>query len=55
MRVLVVVGTRTNFVKISQVFNGYFDCCGLEFSLVHAGQYYDEKASEILIDQIRVS
>lgn len=52
--VLVVVGTRPNLIKITkfkQCFEKYDD---LELKILHAGQHYDYKMSEIFFDQLGI-
>ena len=53
-RIILVVGTRPNFVKITQfkrVANKYSE---LELKIVHTGQHYDEKMSNIFLKQFNI-
>lgn len=52
--ILIVVGTRPNFVKITQfkkVAQKYSD---LDVRIVHTGQHYDEKMSAIFLKQFNI-
>lgn len=54
-KILTVVGTRPNFIKVTQ-----FGAClndpdaGLEHRLLHTGQHYDEKMSKIFFEQFQL-
>lgn len=51
-KVGIVVGTRPNFIKITQfekVFNTYND--HFEMKLIHTGQHYDKNMSEVFFEQ----
>lgn len=51
-KVGIVVGTRPNFIKITQfekVFNTYGDM--FEFKLIHTGQHYDKNMSDVFFEQ----
>ena len=53
-RILIVVGTRPNFVKITQfkkVAEKYSD---LEVKIVHTGQHFDTKMSDIFLKQFKI-
>lgn len=53
-QVLVVVGTRPNLIKITkfkQCFEKYDD---LDLKILHAGQHYDYKMSEIFFEQLGI-
>ncbi|MEZ4805352.1 MAG: UDP-N-acetylglucosamine 2-epimerase (non-hydrolyzing) [Bacteroidia bacterium] len=50
-KILIVVGTRPNFIKVTkfkQVINGYPN---LDVKFVHTGQHFDAKMSQIFFDQ----
>lgn len=54
-KVLTVVGTRPNFIKITQfrrVFAQYMD--RFEFRLLHTGQHYDQNMSKVFFDQLKL-
>tara|TARA_B110000879_G_scaffold38752_1_gene54174 strand:+ start:1902 stop:2999 length:1098 start_codon:yes stop_codon:yes gene_type:complete len=53
-RILIVVGTRPNFVKITQfkkVAEKYSD---LDLRIVHTGQHFDAKMSDIFLKQFKI-
>ena len=53
-KILIVVGTRPNFVKITQfkrVARKYKD---LDLRIVHTGQHYDEKMSDVFLNQFKI-
>lgn len=54
-RILVVVGTRPNFIKITQfrrVAEKYSD--ELELRILHTGQHYDAKMSDVFFQQFEI-
>jgi UDP-N-acetylglucosamine 2-epimerase (non-hydrolysing) len=53
MSILHVVGTRPNFVKAAAVFRAAADL-GLEQVLVHTGQHYDTKMSDVFFDELGI-
>ena len=54
-KVLIVVGTRPNFVKVTQFFNSTKIDGSIDFKLVHTGQHYDVKMSDVFMDQFNLS
>lgn len=55
-KILTVVGTRPNFIKITQfekAFAQYSDV--FEYKLLHTGQHFDENMSKIFFDQLNIS
>ncbi len=50
MKVITVVGTRPNFIKITQ-FPRVFKAAGIDHKIVHTGQHYDHKMSTVFFDQ----
>jgi UDP-N-acetylglucosamine 2-epimerase (non-hydrolysing) len=52
MRILSVVGTRPNFVKIAPIAAAARAREGLEHVLVHTGQHYDDSMSQIFFDEL---
>jgi len=54
-KIITVVGTRPNFIKITQLdnefnkYNGYFT-----HVLVHTGQHFDKNMSEIFFEQFKL-
>jgi UDP-N-acetylglucosamine 2-epimerase (non-hydrolysing) len=55
-KILTVVGTRPNFIKITQ-FNRLFNTkgTGIEHKVVHTGQHYDDKMSKIFFEQFALA
>lgn len=54
-KIIIVVGTRPNFIKITQferVFNQYPDL--FDFKLVHTGQHYDYNMSDVFFQQLQI-
>lgn len=54
-KIAVVVGTRPNFIKITQLekeFNKYPQ--RFEFVLIHTGQHFDDKMSNVFFHQLRL-
>lgn len=52
-RILIVVGTRPNFVKITQ-FKKQAALQNIDLKIVHTGQHYDEKMSAIFLKQFNI-
>lgn len=53
-KILIVVGTRPNIIKITQFQkNNHLDS-SLEFKIVHTGQHYDEKMASSFFTQLKV-
>lgn len=55
-KILVVVGTRPNFIKVTQL-KKMNDDCGNPFDLkiVHTGQHYDDKMAAIFFEQFELT
>jgi len=53
-KVLVVVGTRPNFIKVSRLKQIAENYAGLELKFVHTGQHFDEKMSKVFFDQFNL-
>jgi len=54
-KILTVVGTRPNFIKITQfekAFQRYTD--SLEYYLVHTGQHFDKTMSKVFFEQLHI-
>jgi UDP-N-acetylglucosamine 2-epimerase (non-hydrolysing) len=55
MKILIVIGTRPNFIKVSQfkhiVREKYPN---IKLKIVHTGQHYDEKMANIFFDQFEL-
>ncbi len=50
-KVLVVVGTRPNFIKITQFRRAAQAFPGVELKIVHTGQHFDEKMADVFFKQ----
>ncbi len=53
-KILIVVGTRPNFVKITQFKRVAKKYQNLDLRIVHTGQHYDEKMSDIFLKQFKI-
>ncbi|MFK7758125.1 MAG: non-hydrolyzing UDP-N-acetylglucosamine 2-epimerase [Flavobacteriales bacterium] len=51
MKILTVVGTRPNFIKITQFRKVFDPMPDVELKIVHTGQHYDHKMSTVFFDQ----
>ena len=54
MHLLIVAGARPNFMKIAPLTWGLKTRPGAEFTLVHTGQHYDRKMSELFFEQLGI-
>ena len=50
-KVLIVIGTRPNFIKVTQFKKEFEKLTDLECVIVHTGQHYDEKMADVFFDQ----
>lgn len=54
-KILLVVGTRPNFIKITQFHNAIKKHSkSLELKLVHTGQHYDYNMSDVFFEQLKI-
>ncbi len=53
-KVLLVVGTRPNLIKITKFKKCFNEYQNLELKILHAGQHYDYKMSDIFFDQLGI-
>ncbi len=53
-RVICVCGARPNFMKIAPIMRAFAEHGGFETLLVHTGQHYDEKMSELFFDELQI-
>lgn len=53
-KILIVIGTRPNFIKVTQFKKLIKDYPELELKIVHTGQHYDEKMANIFFDQFEL-
>jgi len=54
MKVISVVGARPNFMKIAPLHRAFSNRQGIESVIVHTGQHYDEKMSDIFFNQLEL-
>ena len=54
MRIINVVGARPNFMKIAPLMAEYGKCAEIEPLLVHTGQHYDEKMSDLFFRELGI-
>ncbi len=52
MKILSVVGARPNFMKIAPLHRAFEAHPGIESKILHTGQHYDEKMSDIFFNQL---
>lgn len=53
-KILIVVGTRPNFIKVTQFKNAAKNFSSLEFKIVHTGQHYDKNMADIFFQQFEL-
>jgi UDP-N-acetylglucosamine 2-epimerase (non-hydrolysing) len=54
MRIINVVGARPNFMKIAPLMEAYRACDTIQPMLVHTGQHYDERMSDLFFRQLGI-
>ena len=54
MRVLCVVGTRPNFIKIAALYRGMRNRNDLLPTLLHTGQHYDSTMSKVFFEELEI-
>lgn len=54
MKIISVVGTRPNFIKIAPLINEIKKHPGIRHVLVHTGQHYDKEMSKLLFDDLEI-
>ena len=54
MRIIHIVGTRPNLMKIAPLMEAYADAPGIEPILVHTGQHYDDNMSDLFFRQLGI-
>ena len=52
--IVCVAGARPNFMKISPILRAFALYPGLQTTLVHTGQHYDDKLSQIFFDELQI-
>lgn len=54
MKIINVVGARPNFIKIAPIHRAFSNRKGVQSLIVHTGQHYDEKMSDIFFNQLEL-
>ncbi len=54
MKIINIVGARPNFMKIAPLMAEYKKHNSIEPVLVHTGQHYDRKMSELFFDELQI-
>ena len=54
MKIISIAGARPNFMKIAPLMEAFGAADGIESILVHTGQHYDRKMSELFFDQLGI-
>ncbi|HUW81530.1 MAG TPA: UDP-N-acetylglucosamine 2-epimerase (non-hydrolyzing) [Phycisphaerae bacterium] len=54
MKIINIVGARPNFMKIAPIVAAYSRCEHIEPLLVHTGQHYDERMSDLFFRQLGI-
>jgi len=54
MKIMHVVGARPNFMKLAPVFGALAERNGFSQTLVHTGQHYDNRMSEVFFHQLGI-
>lgn len=52
--ILIIVGTRPNFIKVTQFKKAALDFPSLEFKIIHTGQHYDKKMADVFFEQFNL-
>ncbi len=50
-KILIIIGTRPNFIKVTQFKRVAEQCKNIEIKIAHTGQHYDAKMSDIFFQQ----
>jgi UDP-N-acetylglucosamine 2-epimerase (non-hydrolysing) len=50
-KILIVVGTRPNFIKVTQFRSASQEYPGMDIRIVHTGQHYDSKMADVFFEQ----
>ena len=53
-KILIVIGTRPNFIKVTQFKKVVKEYANLDLKVVHTGQHYDNKMSQVFFDQFNL-
>lgn len=52
--ILVVIGTRPNFIKVTQFRKAVLKFPDIEIKIVHTGQHFDEKMADVFFEQFNL-
>ena len=53
-KILIIVGTRPNFIKVTQFHSVLKQYSNIECRIVHTGQHFDDKMSSIFFEQFKL-
>ena len=53
--ILIVIGTRPNFIKVTQFKKLAFKFSDLDIKIVHTGQHYDNKMADVFFEQFKLT
>ena len=53
--ILIVIGTRPNFIKVTRFKEVAQKYPGMELKIVHTGQHYDHKMADVFFEQFGLS
>ena len=54
LKVLTVVGTRPEIIRLSRVINSLDECKAIEHIIIHTGQNYDYELNQIFFDDLQI-
>lgn len=54
MKILIVIGTRPNFIKVTQFKKLIATYQSLDLKIVHTGQHFDEKMADVFFQQLNL-
>lgn len=54
MNILIVIGTRPNFIKVTQFKKLALNYSGIDLKIVHTGQHYDDKMADVFFRQFNL-
>lgn len=54
MKIINVVGTRPNFMKVAPIYRAFQQYPHFDFQIVHTGQHYDKEMSEVFFKQLEL-
>jgi UDP-N-acetylglucosamine 2-epimerase (non-hydrolysing) len=53
-KILTVVGTRPNFIKITQFHKAFKEHPEIDHKLLHTGQHFDKNMSDVFFDELKI-